>query len=86
VALALVARRGERFRASAFFSRRPRVSPSGATDGSQLVVPGADRIQAQLAPGTLASGERARLWRVDFRLRARTDRRIGLRFLGTGCT
>ena len=55
------------------------------TDGAQLVVPSADRTTLRLARGTLASGEQARLWRVDIGLHARTARRVGVRFTAAGC-
>ena len=85
VALTFAARRGTYYRLSAFFSRPPQITPTGASDGSQLVVASASLSSMRLAPGTLASGERARLWRVDIRLHARTARRVGLRFTAVDC-
>jgi hypothetical protein len=65
---------------SVFFSRRPRLTRLGATDGRQTVTVGADQARLELAPGTMASGERARLWRVDMLLGARDARRLSVRF------
>ena len=86
VALAFRARRGSNYRLSAFFSSLPQISRTGAADGSQLVVASADRATLRLAPGTLASGEQAQLWRVDIGLHARSARRVGVRFTAVGCT
>jgi hypothetical protein len=52
----------------------------GATDGRQTVSLGADEAGLELAPGTLASGERARLWRVNVVLGAQDTRRLSVRF------
>lgn len=71
---------GEAHRMSVFFSRRPRVTRLGATDGRQAVTVGADRAELELAPGTMASGERARLWRVNMVLRADAARSLSVRF------
>jgi hypothetical protein len=85
VALAFRARRGEAFRLSGFFSHLPRLSRRGAGDGYQTVRASADRVRLSLARGTMASGERARLWRVGVALRVRKARRVGLRFEAAGC-
>jgi hypothetical protein len=85
VSLALNARRRETYRLSAFFSRRPRVSGAGATDGSQTIAASADRTVLRLARGTMASGERARLWRVAVTLQARRARRVGIHFSAARC-
>ena len=86
VALAFSARGGSAYRLSAFFSGPPRLSRGiGAADATQQVVASADRVGLRLVPGTLASGERAHLWRVDIVLRARSARRVGARFTAVGC-
>jgi hypothetical protein len=80
VGLELDARAGDAYRMSVFFSRRPRLSRLGARDGRQAVTVAADEATLELAPGTMASGERARLWRVDMVLGAHGARRLGVRF------
>jgi len=60
--------------------RRPRVGPLSAGDGRQTVSVGADRAALVLAPETMASGERARLWRVDMSFGAQAARRLSVRF------
>jgi hypothetical protein len=85
VSLAFNARRADAYRLSAFFSRRPRISGRGAGDGFQTIAASADRTALRLAPGTMASGERAHLWRVAVTLHARTARRVGLHFRAARC-
>jgi hypothetical protein len=85
VSLAFNARRAESYRLSAFFSRPPRISGAGASDGFQAIAASADRSVLRLARGTLASGERARLWRVAVTLHARAARRVGLHFRTARC-
>jgi hypothetical protein len=80
VALDFEALAGDTYRMSVFFSRRPRLLRHGATDGRQTVSFGADQAELELAPGTMASGERARLWRVDTLLGAQDARRLSVRF------
>jgi hypothetical protein len=80
VALELDALAGDAYRLSVFFSRRPRLLRLGATDGRQTVSIDADRATLELAPGTMASGERARLWRVDMDIGAQVARRLSVRF------
>ena len=80
VALELDALAGDDYRLSVFFSRRPRVGPLSAGDGRQTVSVGADRAALVLAPETMASGERARLWRVDMSFGAQAARRLSVRF------
>jgi hypothetical protein len=80
VELELDALAGDAYRMSVFFSRRPRLTRLGATDGRQTVTVGADQAEVELAPGTMASGERARLWRIDILLGARDARRLSVRF------
>ena len=82
VALELDALAGDEYRLAVFFSRRPRLGPAGATDGRQRVSVAADRTALALAAGTLASGERARLWRVDMSFGAQAARRLSVRFCG----
>jgi hypothetical protein len=77
--------RATSYRMSAFFRRRPRITPGAAGDGMQRVVARAGRSSVRRAPGTLASGEHARLRRVDFELHASAARRIGLRFTAASC-
>jgi hypothetical protein len=82
VAMELDALAGDAYSLSVFFSRRPRLSALGATDGRQTVAVEADRATLELAPGTLASGERARLWRVGISFGAQAARRLSVRFCG----
>jgi hypothetical protein len=86
VELRFRARRATGYRLSAFFSRRPQITPTAAGDGAQLVVASASRSSIKRVPGTLASAEHARLRRVDFKLHATTTRRIGLRFTAARCS
>jgi hypothetical protein len=79
VALELEALPGDVYRMSVFFSRRPRLTRLGASDGRQTVTAGADQVALELAPGTLASGERARLWRVNMVLGAQAARTLSVR-------
>ena len=80
VALDLDALAGDDYRLSMFFSRRPRLGPLSATDGRQTVSVDADRATLALAPGTMASGEQPRLWRVDMSFGAEAARRLSVRF------
>ena len=82
VAMELDALAGDAYSLSVFFSRRPRLSALGATDGRQTVAVEADRATLELAPGTPASGERARLWRVEMSFGAQAARRLSVRFCG----
>jgi hypothetical protein len=80
VALGLSAQAGDTYRVALFFSHRPRVTTSGASDGHQTAKVTADRARLTLSHDRLASGDQPRLWRVDVDLHAQTARRLGVTY------
>jgi hypothetical protein len=80
VALGFGARAGDLYRMALFFTHRPRVTATTASDGHQTVRVSADRAALALSRTRYASGDRALLWRVDVAVRARTDQRVGVRY------
>jgi hypothetical protein len=80
VALAFGAQAGDAYRMSGFFSRRPRLTATTATDGRQTMRVSADDVALRLAPDRLGSGDRPRLWRVEAIVRAQGAGRIAVRY------